>query len=94
MGGDLSELKLENNKGLGSDGLHIRNRVTLNDKQLMFLRIHIWIKYLWCSLTQIYISYLEHIRVSRRKKKNKNTDADNVCGNTLLPVTQKACLPH
>ena len=30
--GDSSELKLENNKGSGSDGLHVRNQVTLDDE--------------------------------------------------------------
>ena len=85
-GGDLSELKLENNKGLGSDGLHIRNRVTLNDKQLMFLRIHIWIKYLWCSLTQIYSLY--------PARKRKKPDADTLDDNTLIRFTQKACVAH
>ena len=32
MWGYSLEFKLENNKGSGSDGLHVRNQVTFNDK--------------------------------------------------------------
>ena len=36
MWGESSELKLENNKGSGSDGLHVRNQVTLNYEKCVF----------------------------------------------------------
>ena len=61
MWGDSSELKIENNKVLGSDGLHVRNKLTLDDENLVCLRSHIWIHSLWCRLYQIYILYLEPI---------------------------------
>ena len=64
MWGDSSELKLENNKGSVSDGLHVRKV-----EKLLCLRIHIWFQYLWSRLPQIYISYLEPIRVSSNLKK-------------------------
>ena len=55
MWGESSYLKLENNKGSGLDGLNIRNQVTLNDENLVGLKSHIWIQYLWCRLPPIYI---------------------------------------
>ena len=34
MWGDLSALKLENNKVAGSDGIDFRNQLTLNDEKI------------------------------------------------------------
>ena len=55
MWGESSEFKLENNKVPGSDGLHIRNQVTLNDEKLVCLSNQMWIKSLGCRLPHIYI---------------------------------------
>ena len=52
------------------------------------------IQSLWCRLTQIYILYVEPIRVPKKKKKEKNPDADTMYTNTSLRVTQKACVAH
>ena len=62
-------------KGSGSDGLHVRNQLTLNDKKLICLRSHIWIQSLCFRLPPIYTLYLELIITSRKGKKKK-TDAD------------------
>ena len=35
----------------------------------------------------------EKKKTDKNKKKNK-TDADNICVNTSLKLTQKACVPH
>ena len=67
MWGDLSELKLENNKGSGSGSLQVRDQVTLIYEKLVCLRSHIWIQSLCCWLPQIYILYLEPISRSRKK---------------------------
>ena len=52
-----------------------------------------WIQSLWFRLPQIYISYLEPIRISREKN-NYNPDADTVYGDTSLQVTQNSCVVH
>ena len=30
----------------------------------------------------------------KKKNNNKKTSADTMCGNKLLPVNRKACVPH
>ena len=62
MWGDSSELTFENNKVSGLDGIHVRNQVNLDDEKLVCLRSRIWIQYLWCRLSLIYILQLELIR--------------------------------
>ena len=80
-------------KESGSKISHVRNKVTLNDEKLLCLRSHTWIKYLQRRLPQIYISYLEPIRIYI-----KNHDSDTIHGeshgNNLLWFTHQACVKH
>ena len=92
---DPSYLKLENIEGPESDGQHVRNKMTLTDENLVYLRSHMWIQSVRCRLLPIYIFYLELIRISRwKKRKNNKDDADTMYGNTSLQVTQKVYASH
>ena len=43
-----------------------------------------------CRFPHIYTFYFTKKNVKKkRKKEKKKTDADTICGNKLLPVTQK-----
>ena len=44
----------------------------------------------------LYLIFWTHKTTKGKVKKiyKKKTDADTMCGNTLLPVNQKACIPH
>ena len=66
--GSSSELELENNKSLVSEGLQVLNQGNLNDEKMECLRRHILIQSIWCRLPHIYLLYLETIRVFRGKK--------------------------
>ena len=70
---------------------HVKNQVTLNDNTIF--RSHMWIRYVHCRLTHIYIFYFECIKQLVVNEKIKNSDADTVCGNLLLPVMHKSCVP-
>ena len=37
---------------------------------------------------------MKKTNVEEKDKEKGKTDADIMCDNTLLPVIQKACLPH
>ena len=58
-----------------------------------------WIQSMCLSLHNIYILYFECIKTTNGKKKhkkekNKKMDADTICDNTLITVTQKEYAPH
>ena len=92
MWGESSDLRLENNNGSGLDSIHVRNKVTQNYEKLVFLRSHMWKQYLWCRLSpDSYLVFGTHKNI---QKKGKNPDSDTMDGNTLLWVTQKACVSH
>ena len=68
MWGDPSELKSENNSKVSlSDGLHVRNKVTLIYEKLVCLRSHMWIHSVRSRLPLIYILYLELIITPHQK---------------------------
>ena len=62
MLGESSELNSENCKWSQSDGLRIRNKVSLNADKFVFLRGNMWIESVQCRLPHIYILYFELIR--------------------------------
>ena len=96
MWGDSSDLKSENRKGSISSGIHVRNHVTLNN-DFLCLRGHTWIHSVRCRLPHIYILCFECLKTTsgknKTKKKNHN-DADTMCDNTFVPVTQKVDVTH
>ena len=88
-------MKSENIKGSGSDILHVRNQVTLNDEKLVCLSSHMWIQFVRCRLPQIYILYLGVIITSIViGGGGKNTGVNTMYGNTLPWVTHKVCVSH
>ena len=52
--------------------------------------------YSWCSVGwRIFIYfYFDHIKTTSGEQNINDTDDDTMCGNILLSVTQKACVPH
>ena len=58
-------------------------------KTIGCLKRYMWIYSVYCMLPHIYIFYFYE-----EKKKKSNTDVNTMCGNTLLPVINKACVPH
>ena len=52
---DLSDLNSENSEGSGSGGIQVRNKLTLNDKNIMYLRSNMWIQFVRCRFHQTYI---------------------------------------
>ena len=57
----------------------------------MRLRVHMWIHSVRCRLPYISILYFECIKQTEIKKQ---TDADIMYGNTLLPVTNTSGVLH
>ena len=55
------------------------------------LRSHMWIYYAWCSLPK-FICWMN--QNNQRLQKKKKTVSYTMCGNTLLPVIQKAHMPN
>ena len=48
-----------------------------------------WLIFIFCIF-----NVLKYLWQKIIEGKKKNSDADNLCGNKLLPVTQKACVPQ
>ena len=82
--GNSSELNLENSKGPVSGGLHITNQFALNDDNCFCLRMHMWIQFMECRLTQICI-FSFGLRGRGRNKKGK-TYVDIICCTAWLTL--------
>ena len=52
---DLSKLNYASGEAAGPGGLHVRNKVTLNDENFACKIIHIWINSVWCRFSHICI---------------------------------------
>ena len=81
----------------GSGGLHVWNKETLNYDNLFC----VWVFILGYNLYGvdcpwfIFCIFDAYKQPSLKKvKNNNNTDDGMICGNTLIPVNQKACVPN
>ena len=51
-----------------------------------------WIQSVLCRFTHIYMFDFECNKKNQRREEKPN--GDTMCGNKLLPVTQKKCIQH
>ena len=81
---------------MGSDGLQVRNQLTLNDDKSVCFMSQMWIQFMRCRFINIYnLFFWFHTKIAVNEKEiKKKNDADIIYVNTLLQVTYKACVPH